>query len=187
VAVTAADEQEPIVTLYLYEIAGLPGRTEVDQAIKTIDADVHRAGGELIEAQVTGGHRAFVVAEFTEAAPLQIDAISVGAAELTGPHEVRLVGAELDQLKAARPTAGYLVEWDLPADLDMDSYLSRKKANAPKYAQVPEVSFLRTYVRVDMDKCLCLYDAPDEAAVRRARVAVQTPVDRLYGLESGAQ
>ena len=180
------DEQEHTVTLYLYEIAGLPGRAEVDQAIKTVDAEVHRAGGELIEAQVTGQHRLFVVAELTDG-PLAIDAASVGAAELTGPHEVRLVGAELDQLKAVRPTAGYLVEWDLPADLDMDSYLSRKKANAPKYAEVPEVSFLRTYVRVDMDKCLCFYDAPDEDAVRRARVAVQTPIDRLYGLESGGQ
>ena len=49
------------------------------------------------------------------------------------------------------------------------------------------MSFLRTYVRVDMDKCLCFYDAPDEDAVRRARVAVQTPVDRLYGLESTGQ
>jgi hypothetical protein len=147
---------------------------------------VHRAGGELIEAQVTGQHRAFIVAEFGSG-PADIEAATVGATELTGPHEVRLVGAELGQLKAVRPTAGYLVEWDLPADLDMDSYLSRKKANTPKYAQVPEVSFLRTYVRVDLDKCLCLYDAPDEAAVRRARVAVQTPVDRLYGLESTEQ
>jgi hypothetical protein len=174
------------VTLYLYEIAGLTGRAEVDQAIKTIDAEVHRAGGELIEAQVTAGHRVFVVAEFAADAP-QFDAASVSAAELSGPHEVRLVGAELDQLKAVRPTAGYLVEWDLPAELDMDSYLSRKNANAPKYAQVPEVSFLRTYVRLDMGKCLCFYDAPDEDAVRRARVAVQTPVDRLYGLESTGQ
>jgi hypothetical protein len=179
------DEQEHIVTLYLYEIAGLPGRAEVDQAIKTLDAEVHRGGGELIEAQVTGEHRLFVVAELVDG-PLQLDAASVGA-EVTGPHEVRLVGADLDELKAVRPTAGYLVEWDLPADLDMDSYLSRKKANAPKYAEVPEVSFLRTYVRVDMDKCLCFYDAPDEDAVRRARVAVQTPIDRLYGLESGGQ
>jgi hypothetical protein len=174
------------VTLYLYEIAGLPGRAEIDQAIKTIDADIHRAGGELIEAQVTAGHRVFIVAEFSADAA-QFEAASVGAAELSGPHEVRLVGAELAQLKAVRPTAGYLVEWDLPAELDMDSYLSRKKANAPKYAQVPEVSFLRTYVRVDMDKCLCFYDAPDEDAVRRARVAVQTPIDRLYGLESTGQ
>ena len=169
------------MTLYLYEIAGLPGRTEVDQAIKAVDADVHRGGGELIEIQVTGQHRVFIVAEFG-GEPGVVDVSSVGAAELSGPYEVRLVGAELDQLKQVRPTAGYLVEWDLPAELDMDSYLSRKKANAPKYAEVPEVSFLRTYVRVDMDKCLCFYDAPDEDAVRRARVAVQTPIDRLYGL-----
>lgn len=173
------------MTLYLYEIAGLPGRAEVDQAIKAVDAEVHRAGGELIEAQVTGQHRLFLVAELDN--PLPVEATSVGAAELTGPHEVRLVGAELEQLKAVRPAAGYLVEWDLPADLDMESYLSRKKANAPKYAEVPEVSFLRTYVRVDMDKCLCFYDAPDEDAVRRARVAVQTPIDRLYGLEGSGQ
>ena len=30
-----------------------------------------------------------------------------------------------------------------------EQYLTRKKANAPKYAEVPEVSFLRTYVRED--------------------------------------
>ena len=175
------------MTLYLYEIAGLPGRTEVDQAIKTVDAEVHRVGGELIEAQVTAEHRVFVVAEFADGRALELQASVVGAAEITGPSEVRLVGAELAQLKAIRPTAGYLVEWDLPAELDMDSYLGRKKANAPKYAEVPEVRFLRTYVRVDMDKCLCFYDAPDEDAVRRARVAVQTPIDRLYGLESAGQ
>ncbi|SKX46450.1 alpha-helical coiled-coil protein [Mycobacteroides abscessus subsp. massiliense] len=81
-----------------------------------------------------------------------------------------------------RPVAGYLVEWDLPADLDMQTYLARKKAKAPKYADVPEVSFLRTYVREDMDKCLCFYDAPDEEAVLRARKAVDTPVDRLHWL-----
>src|SRR5689334_3928158 len=114
------DEQEHTVTLYLYEIAGLPGRAEVDQAIKTVDAEVHQAGGELIEAQVTGQHRLFVVAELTGGPP-QLGTAAVGATEVTGPHEVRLVGADLDELKAVRPTAGYLVEWDLPADLDMDS------------------------------------------------------------------
>lgn len=176
------------MTLYLYEIAGLTDRTEVDQAVKVIDTELHRTGGELIEVQVTGGsRRVFIIAEFTTGAAVSIEPSAAGAAEITGPHEVRLVGAELEQLKAVRPQAGYLVEWDLPADLDMDSYLSRKKANAPKYQQVPEVSFLRTYVRVDMDKCLCFYDAPDEDAVRRARIAVQTPIDRLYGLEGAGQ
>lgn len=44
------------------------------------------------------------------------------------------------------------------------------------------MSFLRTYVREDLDKCLCFYDAPDEAAVLRAREAVSTPVDRVHAL-----
>ena len=65
----------------------------------------------------------------------------------------------------------------------MDQYLARKKANSPKYAEVPEVSFLRTYVREDTAKCLCFYDAPDEDAVTRARAAVQTPIDRLFKLD----
>ena len=61
----------------------------------------------------------------------------------------------------------------------MDTYLARKKEKAPLYAQVPEVKFLRTYVREDMLKCLCFYDGPDEGAVRRARDAVSTPISRL--------
>ena len=48
---------------------------------------------------------------------------------------------------------------------------------------MPEVKFLRTYVREDMMKCLCFYDGPDEAAVRRARDAVSTPISRLGTLE----
>jgi hypothetical protein len=112
-----------------------------------------------------------------------LDATALEATEVNGPDEVRLVGADLESVKAARPAAGYLVEWDLPPELDMESYLARKKANAPRYADVPEVSFLRTYVREDMIKCLCFYDAPDEAAVRRARDAVSTPIDRLHGLD----
>lgn len=171
------------MTLYLYEITtDATAAQEVGQLLKTLDAEIVRGGGELIEAQVTAQHgRLFAIAEFADAAG-ELEAAQLGAAEVTGPHPVRLVGADLTELKAARPQAGYLVEWDLPADLDMDSYLARKKANAPRYADVPEVRFLRTYVREDMDKCLCFYDAPDEAAVRRARDAVSTPIDRLYGL-----
>jgi hypothetical protein len=67
----------------------------------------------------------------------------------------------------------------------MESYLERKRAKAPRYADVPEVSFLRTYVREDMEKCLCFYDAPDEDVVRRGRAAVDTPIDRLHALDPG--
>ena len=172
------------MTLYLYEIT--PDATDaaaVGQLLKTLDAEIAGGAGELIEAQVTAQRRRiFAIAEFAQDAAT-LDATQLAAATVAGPHQVRLVGADLSALKAARPQAGYLVEWDLPAELDMESYLARKKANAPKYADVPEVQFLRTYVREDMDKCRCFYDAPDEAAVRRARDAVSTPIDRLHGLD----
>lgn len=171
------------MTLHLYEIALNPtDNVDATQLLKEIDGRVHRDSGELIEAQVTReARRVFVIAEFErDASPLDADAF--GVESISGPHAVRLVGADLDQLKSVRPAAGYLVEWDLPADLDMETYLARKKSKAPRYADVPEVSFLRTYVREDMDKCLCFYDAPDEEAVLRARKAVDTPVDRLHGL-----
>ncbi|WP_063065570.1 DUF4242 domain-containing protein [Nocardia violaceofusca] len=168
------------MSLYLYELVptGAPGRT-----LDEFGALADKAGGELIEAQVTSGStRIFAIAEFDGCAASAPAAAEVFAASVDGPHEVRLVGAALETLKAARPAAGYLVEWDIPAEIDMDTYLARKKANAPKYADVPEVDFLRTYVREDTAKCLCFYDAPDEAAVRRARAAVSTPIDRLHAL-----
>lgn len=168
------------MSLYLYELVptGPASRT-----IEEFAARVEKDGGALIEAQVTGGTpRIFAITEFADCRAPELPADEVLATAVDGPHQVRLVGAELAALEAARPTAGYLVEWDIPAEIDMDTYLARKKANAPKYADVPEVSFLRTYVREDMDKCLCFYDAPDEAAVRRARDAVSTPVDRLHEL-----
>lgn len=171
------------MTLYLYEITDRRSdRTTIDRVLSDVDAHVRKADGELIEAQVTRETgRIFAIAEFASAAAV-LQAEELGVPEVSGPHQVRLVGTDLAALKAAKPSAGYLVEWDLPAELTMDAYLARKKANAPKYANVPEVSFLRTYVREDMDKCLCFYDAPDEAAVLRARDAVETPVDRVHRL-----
>jgi hypothetical protein len=101
--------------------------------------------------------------------------------------EVRLVGASLEDVKGPKGSGNYLVEWDLPAGLSMDRYLARKQEKAPLYAQVPEVTFLRTYVREDMARCLCFYDAPDQAAVVKARQAVGAPVDRLTRVEDGGK
>ena len=172
------------MSLYLYEIVpAAERRDQIEQIIKQFDASTATAGGELIETQVTkGGERIFAVTEFTGCAAPEIEAAELDAAELDGPHQVRIVGAELEQIKAARPAAGYLVEWDIPAEIDMDTYLSRKKEKSPLYADVPDVSFLRTYVREDTAKCLCFYNAPDEAAVRHARDVVSTPVSRLHEL-----
>lgn len=177
------------MSLFLYEIVPADdARQRTEQLLAAFDTAAREAGAELIESQVTGARdRVFAVVEAADDADL---ATLRGerlpeVAELSGPHLVRLVGADLAEVKAARPEAGYLVEWDFPADLDMDTYLANKKAKAPKYAEVPEVTFLRTYVREDMAKCLCLYDAPDEGVVRKARDAVSTPIDRLHSLDRG--
>jgi hypothetical protein len=179
------------MSLFLFEL--VPARQDregVDELLGFVGKALDGADAELIEAQVTAGHdQVFAVLEAagTGALPAELTGGALsGATEVTGPDEVRLVGADLEQLKAARPGAGYLVEWDLPAELDMDTYLARKKAKAPRYADVPEVSFLRTYVREDMAKCLCFYDAADEDIVRRGRAAVDTPIDRLHALDSGS-
>jgi hypothetical protein len=175
------------MALFLLELqTGTGDREAVDALIdRTADA-AGAAGGEVLEATVTGDHtRAFVVvsADDREAA---VAAGRGSDTRFTGPDEVRLVGATEDEVRAARDGAGarYLVEWDFPAELTMDTYLARKREKAPLYANVPEVSFLRTYVREDMSKCLCLYDASCGADVLKAREVVDTPVTRLHELGS---
>ena len=84
------------VTLHLYEIAlGPADNTDATQLLKEIDGRVHSDGGELIEAQVTReARRIFVIAEFQGEAPrLDSDALRVDS--VSGPHSVRLVGADL--------------------------------------------------------------------------------------------
>ncbi len=167
-------------------VPATPSREAAIAQIQEVTARAEASGAEVIESEVTGdGSRVYIVVEAPDgpgfAAKLRGTPLE-GAADVTGPFPVRLVGADLEQVKATRPEAGYLVEWDLPETLDMDTYLARKKEKSPLYAQVPEVAFLRTYVREDMAKCLCLYNAPDEEAVKRARDVVSTPIDRLFKL-----
>lgn len=174
------------MSLYLIETM-LPPESAREAHFERIADVAQAARGELIELQVgldTG--RLYAVVEHDSEVQLE-DALAradVGAFELV---EVRLVGPTLDEVKAARGEAGYLVEWDFPDDLGMDDYLARKKRNAPGYANVPETTFLRTYVCEDMTKCLCFYRAPDEDAVLRAREAVDTPVTRLGRVEEVPQ
>lgn len=179
------------MTLFLYETTP----SEAQQAdpkslIDSIASTLRSAGAEVIETQVTKGAAiVFTIIELADGpdgacsteAPV-LDAATLGAASVTAPAQVRLVGTDLETIKAARPEAGYLVEWDIPAEIDMDTYLTRKKEKSPKYAEIPEVSFLRTYVREDTDKCLCFYNAPDTDAVVRAREIVSTPISRLHEL-----
>jgi hypothetical protein len=175
------------MSLHLLEIVpASASKDAVTQLIATVSEAVSAAGAEFIESQVTADHgRVFVIVEADSAEGLAgtvRTAAGDAAAEVTGPDAVRLVGAELDDIKKLKGDAQYLVEWDIPAEITMEQYLARKKANSPKYAEVPEVSFLRTYVREDTAKCLCFYNAPDEASVERARQAVGTPFDRMFKL-----
>ena len=161
------------MSLQLFELVpATPSREAAEALIAQVSQAVEAAGASVLESQVTASHeRIFTIVELAS------------DAEVTGPDEVRLVGAELEDVRALARKADYLVEWDIPEEISMETYLARKKANSPKYAQVPEESFLRTYVREDTVKCLCFYDAPDEEAVVRAREAVSTPIDRLHALE----
>lgn len=176
------------MSLQLFELVPTtPSREAAEALIAQVSQAVEAAGASVLESQVTASHeRIFTIVELgsDDVAALTEAVRSAAAdAEVTGPDEVRLVGAELEDVRALARKADYLVEWDIPEEISMETYLARKKANSPKYAQVPEVSFLRTYVREDTVKCLCFYDAPDEEAVVRAREAVSTPIDRLHALE----
>jgi hypothetical protein len=155
-------------------------RTALDQISKAAQA----THSELIEAQI--GKDLFRLFAILNAQ----DEVSVRAAflnsnltiELVKP--VRLVGQDLTVVRTQKDKANYLVEWDLPAGLTMDKYLQRKAEKSPLYAQVPTVSFERTYVCEDLSKCLCFYDSPDEATVKQAREVVGAPIDRLTSLET---
>lgn len=160
-------------------------RSAVESLLERQAGAVTDAGGTVVESRVTHDlKRVFTIVEHDgpDAAPLQ-QAVERAELEVDDIAPVRLVGAELDDVKAAASEGPrYLVEWDLPSDLTMDAYLARKKEKAPLYGEVPEVAFRRTYVREDLDKCLCFYDAPCEADVYRAREVVSAPVDRFHEL-----
>ena len=157
-------------------------KEELNQKVSELQSSLGEKNAALIEVQVSKdfsrsffiveGEKQEVATETLEGAGISVDLVK----------EVRLVGKELDDVKKQDDVVNYLVEWNIPADITMDQYLARKKKNSVHYDEVPEVSFSRTYVCEDMSKCLCFYDAPDEAAVKRAREAVQTPIDAITEL-----
>lgn len=167
------------MALYLVEVP-LEGRGQ-EQVVSALDAlaNALKGEGEIIEVQVgLEAGRAFLIAQAASAEQVEKAAREAGLA-VSQAKEVLLVGAELDQVKAKAEKANYLVEWNLPAGLTMEQYLKRKKEKSVRYAEVPEVSFERTYVCTDMSKCLCFYQSPNEELVRKARAAVEAPVDAL--------
>lgn len=156
----------------------------VEAALETISTTLNAIGGEFIESQVTADHnRIFAVLEHENVVNVQnaLDSAGLDVADLA---KVRLVGAELEDVKKLKKGSQYLVEWDFPEGLTMDKYLARKKEKSPLYDNIDDVKFLRTYVREDMVKCLCFYDGESEDAIVNARKVVDTPISRLHKLES---
>ncbi|MFS0576618.1 DUF4242 domain-containing protein [Sporosarcina sp. 179-K 3D1 HS] len=154
-------------------------KAALDQKAAQLQENLGARDSALIEIQVSKDFsRSFFIVESAD----QETATSIvkeAGIPIELVKDVRLVGDDLEKVKQNKDLVNYLVEWNLPEDLTMDQYLARKKKNSVHYEEVPEVSFARTYVCEDMSKCLCFYDAPDEAAVKRAREAVQTPIDSI--------
>ncbi|WP_087972086.1 DUF4242 domain-containing protein [Oceanobacillus rekensis] len=168
------------MSLYLVETelnGEINNKEDFKKKISEIQGNLQNVN--LIEVQVSKDFsNVFFIFEAEESQGLQ-EKLSESGVTTQLIKEVRLVGKELDEVKKQADNVNYLVQWNIPEDITMDKYLARKKKNSVHYAEVPEVSFSRTYVCEDMTKCLCFYDAPDEDAVKRAREAVDTPIDSI--------
>jgi hypothetical protein len=158
--------------------------TSIESVLDRVQSAAQVSNGEFIESQITADHkRVFAVIEAQEITSLK-QALETEALQIDELAEVRLVGAELEEVKRLKKPGQYLVEWDFPEGLTMEKYLNRKKEKSPLYNDITDVKFLRTYVREDMIKCLCFYDGESEAAVIAAREVVDTPISRLHALEN---
>jgi len=176
------------MALYLVE-SFFNGKVKNKESFEKKVSDIQTALGQndtsLIEVQVSKDFsRAFFIFESKERSILNNKLRELGI-PITLIKPVRIVGKSIEEVKKEADTVNYLVEWNLPEDLTMKEYLDRKKKNSVHYAEVPEVTFSRTYVCEDMTKCLCFYDAPDESAVKKAREAVKTPIDTITEILPG--
>ncbi|MDG5788555.1 DUF4242 domain-containing protein [Evansella sp. AB-P1] len=173
------------MALFLVELefkGEVKDKASFEQKVSALQENLH--GDELIEVQVSKGFsRAFFIIESDNQEKLEAT-LKEKDYQVALVKEVRIVGQDLEKVKKQKDKINYLVEWNLPENLTMDQYLNRKKTNSVHYAEVPEVTFSRTYVCEDMSKCLCFYDAPDEDAVIRAREAVKAPIDAITEINS---
>lgn len=160
------------------------GAEALQQSAAGVRQTIAGSGGEWIEAFIGRDlHRLYVVVRHASEYAVKRALAAAGLVDAS-VKPARIVGADIEQAKGAGGEADYLVEWNLPDGLTMDAYITRKMQKSANYAKVPEVAFKRTYVCEDMSKCLCLYGAPDLAAVLRARQAVEAGVDGVTAIES---
>ena len=116
------------MALYLVELTPAnPSKEEATALIETVNSSLTN-GAELIETQVSADHKiVFVIIEAENTAFGPDLAAAIGErASVEGPDAVRLVGAELDDIKKLKKDADYLVECDIPAEITMEQYLTRK-------------------------------------------------------------
>lgn len=172
-------------SLYLVESilhSSVKGKEAFEQKVVEIREELGKQNASLIEVQVAKDlSRAFFILEAAERNVINESLRGLGI-PVTLIKPVRLVGTELEEVKKQADKVNYLVEWNLPENLTMDAYLDRKSKNSVHYAEVPEITFSRTYVCEDMTKCLCFYDSPDESTVKKAREAVKAPIDTITEL-----
>jgi len=159
---------------------GSSDQEAVARTLESLAQALRARGDRLVEAQVAVDRsRLFLIIEASEGASAE-RAVREAGLEVQLAKPVRLVGQEVSQ---SRSGVDFIVEWNFPPGLTMEAYLARKRANSPRYALVPEVRFLRTYVCEDMSKCICFYEAEREEDVRRAREVVEAPVDAIIRVD----
>jgi hypothetical protein len=133
------------MTLYLVE-DDRQERTkeEVSEILERIATVASKSQGELIEALIGGTEgRLFLIIKAIDRASLEQVLENAGLGwQLI--KEMRLIGQDLATVRERKDKANYLVQWNLPPGLTMETYLQRKAEKTPLYAQVPEVSFERT-------------------------------------------
>lgn len=168
------------MSLYLVEVEIRDrSTTEIETILNRVAKVAQADQSKLIEAQVGEDlQRVFIILEASDA-ELARQIVAFESLKINLVKEVRLVGQDLETVERRKGKSNYLVEWNLPVGLTMEAYLKRKAEKTPLYAQVPDVSFERTYVCEDLSKCLCFYDSPDPATVKQAREAVGAPIDTL--------
>ncbi len=173
------------MALYLVEAStDQPTPEQIKAILERVAQAALSTQSELIEAQVGEDlQRIFIILAAAQPQVAQQSA-EQGGLQVHLVKEVRLIGQDLTTVHLRKGKANYLVEWNLPADLTMAAYLKRKAEKSPLYAQVPEVTFERTYVCEDLSKCLCFYDSPDESTVKQAREVVGAPIDSLTPIQN---
>lgn len=172
-----------MMALYLIEGSqASPSTEQIELTLNRVSVEAIAQHSELIEAQIGEDlQRIFLILETSQPEIIQ-QLVEQSGLQIHLVKEVRLIGQDLETVKARKDKANYLVEWNLPAGLTMEAYLKRKAEKSPLYAQIPEVKFERTYVCEDLSKCLCFYDSPDETTVKYAREVVSAPIDTLTSI-----